>query len=199
MAEISRSKLNDDLASLLPKAGLSGEAAALVAGLAGTGAAVEALAAAPAGLLVDATRLIAHALPRREAVWWACMCARSSLPPESLLDADRAAIEAAEAWVRSPTDELRRAAFAHAEAGGFSSPEACAAVGAFWSGDSMAPVGQPAVPPPAHVAGAAVAGSVALASVRQQPERRHDRLRSYLQSAYDISRGGPGRLPLEAP
>lgn len=198
MAETARNKLNEDLASLLPNAGLSGEAAPLLVGVANTGAAVEALASASAGLLVDATKLFAHALPRREAVWWACMCARSTLPPESLPDADRAAIEAAEAWVRSQTDELRREAFAHAEAAGFSSPEAWAAVGAFWSGDSMAPVGQPAVPPPAHVAGAAVAGSVALASVRRLPEKRHDRLRSYLRSAFDISRGGPGRLPLEA-
>lgn len=194
---MARTKLNEDLAALLPKAGLSGEAAPLLAGVAATGAALEALATAE--LLVDATRLIAHALPRREAVWWACMCARSTLPPERLPDTDRAAIEAAEAWVRSQADEVRRAAFAHAEAAGFSSPEAWAAVGAFWSGESLAPLGQAAVPPPAHVAAAAVAGSVALASVRQQPERRHDRLRAYLSSAYDISRGGPGRLPLEVP
>lgn len=197
MAESARSKLNDDVQALLPKAGLSVDSAPILAGVADTGAALEALAGV--GLLVDASRLIAHALPRREAVWWACMCARSTLPPESLPDADRAAIDAAEAWVRSQTDELRRAAFAHAEAAGFSSPEAWAAVGAFWSGDSLAPLGQAAVPPPAHVAAAAVAGSVALASVRTKPERRHDRLRTYLQSAYDISRGGPGRLPLEVP
>jgi len=29
------------------------------------------------GALTDAVRVAAHALPRREAVWWACMCARA--------------------------------------------------------------------------------------------------------------------------
>lgn len=195
MGDRARTKLSDDLAALLPKVGLAPEAMAHVAGLPGTQAAADALAAA--GLLVEATRLIAHALPRREAVWWACMCARSTLAAATLTPDDHAAIEAAELWVRAQTDESRRAAFAHAEKAGFNTPEAWAGVGAFWSGDNMAPVGQPPVAPPPHTAAAAVAGSVALASVRHAPERREDRLRAFLGSARDIAAGGPGRLPSE--
>ena len=190
----TQTKLSPDLAALLPKAGLAGPALAIAAGAAGTEAALAVLE--QNGKLVEATRLMAYALPRREAVWWACMCARHVTPP-ALLDDDRAAIEAAELWVRSQTDESRRTAFEYAGRAGFNTPEAWAAVGAFWSGDSLAPVGQGAVAPPAHVAAAAVAGAVALASVRD-PARRIERLTRFLASARDIAVGGSGRLPAEA-
>jgi hypothetical protein len=195
MSAPHKTKLRQDLAAVLPKAGLGAAALALVAGATGAEAAISALEAA--GQLVEATRLVAHALPGREAVWWACMCARHT-PPATLLDDDRAAIEAAETWVRTQTDEVRRRAFDFAGRAGFNSPEAWAAVGAFWSGDSLSPLGQAAVSPPAHVAATAVAGAVALASVRVYPERRLDRLARFLSSARDIAVGGPGRLPVES-
>src|SRR5213080_3041319 len=46
----------------------------------------------------DAVRFLAYALPKREAVWWACLCTRavagSNLPPKIA-----AAVQAAEKWV----------------------------------------------------------------------------------------------------
>ncbi len=150
-----------------------------------------------AGFLIEATRLLAQALPKREAVWWACMCARH-VPQPDPPEADIKALEAAEHWVRRQTDELRREAMAHAQESGFGTPECWAAVAAFWSGDSMAPPGQPAVPPAPHLAGRAVAGAVALASVRTQPERATPRLRNFLASGREIAAGGPGRLAPEA-
>ena len=65
-----------------------------------------------AGFLTEATRLVAHALPKREAVWWACMCVSHTAPPD-LPSIDRAAREAAEEWVRQQTDKSRRLAFDH--------------------------------------------------------------------------------------
>jgi hypothetical protein len=50
------------------------------------------------GLFKDATRLLAYALPKREAVWWAVLCVREvvgPLPPEPVI----AGLRAAEAWV----------------------------------------------------------------------------------------------------
>jgi hypothetical protein len=145
----------------------------------------------------DAARLAAHALPKREAVWWACMCARA-VPLPNLPEADAAALAAAEAWVRKPSDDaLRRAAMDVAQKTGFRSPEAWAAVGAFWSGGSMAPEGQPDVAPPDHLTGVAVSGAVVLAAVRQRPEKAQERLARFLTAARDIAGGGAGRMAPE--
>jgi hypothetical protein len=148
------------------------------------------------GLLSESVRLLAHAMPRREGVWWVCMCARHTAPPE-LPPADLAALEAAELWVRRPSDENRRAAFQRAEEARFGTPEAWACVAAFWSGESMSPLGQPAVPPAPHLGGMAIAGAVALAAVRQMPDHQAARLASFIASARDIAGGGSGRLPAE--
>ena len=173
---------------------LPAEATATIHDSADVAAAVDRLEAG--GFLLEATRFVAHALPKREAVWWACMCAAHTAPAD-LPDADRRAREAAEDWVRQQGDKPRCAAWSLAEASGFGSPEAWTAVAAFWSGDSMAPEGQPAVPPAPHLAGAAVAGAVALAAIRGDVTRQQARLRRFLESGRNIAAGGPGRLPAE--
>jgi hypothetical protein len=183
-----------DLAALAPHLALGPDAAAAIQGCPQVPDALVRLEAT--GFLIEATRLVAHALPRREAVWWACMCAIHTAPPD-LPEADRVAREAAEDWVRQQTDKSRRIAWDRAQASGTGTPEAWAAVAAFWSGDSMSPEGQPAVPPAAHLAGTAAAGSVALAAVRGDVTRREARLRRFLESGRNIAAGGPGRLPAE--
>lgn len=176
--------------TVLERAELTPDAAKVVEGRADVPAALAALL--DAGLLNDAARLVAHALPKREAVWWACMCARATEtePPP----ADAESLAAAEAWVRKPEEPHRRQAMAKAEAAGFRSPEAWAAIGAFWSGGSMAPEGQPVVPPGDHLTGLAVAGAVALAAVRKHPEKADATLRAFLAGAVDIAGGGAGRI-----
>src|SRR5512143_4369252 len=68
------SKISGDFAHLLPHLQLDEQGKA---SLDGCHDAIEALARLEqAGLLIEATRLVAHALPAREAVWWACACSR---------------------------------------------------------------------------------------------------------------------------
>lgn len=189
-------KLAVPLAPLLPRLDLDGDGQAAIAGADSAGLAAERLIAA--GRLQDAVKVVAHALPKREAVWWSCMCARA-VPDAALPDADRAAIEAAEGWVRRPDEPARRAAAAAAEKTAFATPEAWTAMGAFWSGGSMSPEGQPVVLPAEHLTGTAVAGAVMLAGVRHQPERHKERLTRFLASARDIAAGGAGRLQPEEP
>ncbi len=148
-------------------------------------------------MLLEAARLCAHALPAREAVWWAARCAGATAP-DDLPAADRDACALAEVWVRKPGDAVRREAMARAQETGFLSAEAWTAVAAFWSGDSMAPPDQPAVPPAPHLLGTAVAGSVILASVRPSAERQAERLARFVASAQDIALGGAGFLEKEA-
>ncbi len=184
------------LATVIGRAALPPEAETALQGCADVGDALTRLEAG--GFATEAVRVLAHALPKREAVWWACMCALSTAPAD-LPEADRAARETAELWVRQQKDEQRRAAFARAEAGGFQTPEAWSAVAAFWSGDSMSPPDLPAVPPAPHLTGTAVSGSVALAAVRGDVKRQPARLKRFLESGRNIAAGGPGRMPPEEP
>jgi hypothetical protein len=185
-------KLATPLEPLLPQLDLPSEALAVLKGALTAAEGLQLLEAA--GFGSEAARLTAHALPKREAVWWACMCA-VAIPQVGLSSADEAARAAAEAWVRQPTDDgLRYNAWEQAQVTGFKTPEAWAAVAAFWSGASLSPAGQPVVPPGPHLTGVAVSGAVLLASVRGRPERAPERLQRFLAAGRDIAAGGAGRL-----
>lgn len=190
------SKLAIPLEPILPRLELDAAAQQLLQGVADAATGIARLQ--EAGRMTDAARITAHALPKREAVWWACMCARATPDPKHTPNDDKA-LDAAEAWVRRPDEAVRRAAMKAAEAAQFNSSEAWAAVGAFWSGGSMAPEGQIVVPPAEHLTGSAVTGAVLLASVRVTPEKQAERIARYLGSAQDIAVGGAGRLDREAP
>lgn len=182
------------LAPVLPHVSLDPERRIEVEACADVAAALRLLESG--GDLVGGVTLAAHALPKREAVWWACMCARA-VPSSRPSGADIAALEAAELWVRRPEEAQRRACMAAAQAGRFDSPEAWAAVGAFWSGGSMSAPETPTVAPPEHLTGAAVAGAVRLASVREKPQLTAQRLALFLKSAHEIAAGGAGRMAPE--
>ncbi len=143
--------------------------------------------------LDEAVQFMAFALPKREAVWWACLCARSQVKdstPASVV----AALGAAEGWVYRPTEENRRAAMDRAHAIPIDSPSAWAAIAAFWSGGSLGPPNQPAVPPAPHLSGVAVAGAVTLAAVQSDPALADQKRRRYIEIAVDLANGGSGRI-----
>jgi hypothetical protein len=185
----------DDLATLLRRAALSEDGAACVAGCSDVAQALERLESS--GFAAEAVRVLAHALPKREGVWWACVCAAHTTPPD-LSEADELARLSAEQWVRQQKDALRRDAMTHAEAGGFMSAEAWSAIAAFWSGDSLAPPGAPPIAPLPEQTGTAVAAAVTLASVRGDGKRFTERLQRFLESGRDILSGGTGRMAPEA-
>ncbi len=184
-------KLRRELDAILAMAKLAPEPASLLRGCPDTEAGLNRLQAS--GDLISAARLGAFALPRREAVWWASMCVLHTAP-NGQPEIEVRTREAGELWVRQQDDASRRTAMELARQAGFSVPEAWVAVAAFWSGDSMAPLGQPAVPPAPHLAGTAVAGAVALAAVRGNPSRQTARLERFLTGLRNIAGGGAGRL-----
>ncbi len=140
-----------------------------------------------AGLHADAVQFLSQALPRNEGVWWACVCLRqanlAAQPPAAL------AVQAAERWVASPSEENRRAAFAAAEKADLGTPAGCAALAAFWSGGSLAPPEVPAVPPPDHLTGKGVAAAVMLAVVKAEPPRIAERWRQFLALGSEVASG----------
>jgi hypothetical protein len=146
-----------------------------------------------AALWTDAIRFLAFALPKREAVWWACVAARTAFGPTPL-DGEEACVAAAEEWVYRPSDEARRAVFPLAEKVGFKSPSGYAGLAAFWSDGSLAPPDQPPVPPDEKLCPTAVAAAVLLAAVVREPHKAQAKYRTLLASGLDIANGGNGRI-----
>jgi hypothetical protein len=183
-----------NFAAVVKHATLPPEAAPILAGCTDVTDALDRLEAA--GMASEAVRVLAQALPKRECVWWACVCAQSNAPAD-LPEPDRQAREAAELWVRQQKDEHRRRAFDHAEVNGFQSPEAWAGAAAFWSGDSISTPDLPPIPPPPHLTGTATAAALALAAIRGGGALQPMRLKRFLESGRDIAAGGPGKLTPE--
>jgi hypothetical protein len=136
----------------------------------------------------DAIRLVAQSLPKRQAVWWACLCVRK-VAGASPADGTLAALGAAEAWVIDPSEENRRAALPAAEAAGYGTAAGCAAAAAFWSGGSLAPPNLPAVPPGEHLSAHGAASAVMLAAVATEPEKAPEKSREFLRLGVEIDEG----------
>jgi hypothetical protein len=169
-----------------------------VAAASGADLAAAARALVAAGMTGDAVSVLGQALEKRAAVWWACRAAQNEPAPEpaaagpaarGLLAAEAAALAAAESWVREPDAAKAHAAFAAAHAAGMASPAACAALAAFFAGDSIAPIGGTAVPPPDHVAGLVSAGAVQLAAVRHRPDVAPQTLAAFVDRGFAIAAG----------
>lgn len=143
----------------------------------------------------DAVRFLAHALPAREGVWWACVVA--SLAP--LSKGEVQCLDRAEAWVYAPSDPLRRACLPAAEALAFQGAAAYAALAAFWSGGSIGPEGGPDVLPSPQLAPIGVGASLLLAAAAGDPAQADDTFRDILVRGIDIASGGNGRLAGDRP
>jgi hypothetical protein len=139
-------------------------------------------------LHADAARFLANALPKREAVWWACLCAEQILGPEPV-PAEGAAVKAARSWAIDPSDENRRAAFTAAEAAKLGTPAGCAALAAFLSGGSLAPPTLTAVPPAEHLTAELVGSALAIAAVIKEPEKAAEKYAVFLKFGLEVAEG----------
>ena len=153
------------------------------------------------GFHADAVQFLAHALPKREAVWWSALCAGQVLGPEPAPKAV-AALEAAKAWVIDPKDENRRASFPAAEAAEMGTPAGCTAAAAYFSGGSLAPANLPTVAPAEHITASLVASALILSAVIKEPEKAAEKYASFLQTGLEIASGvqtWPGASAEHAP
>lgn len=108
----------------------------------------------------DAVDFIAHALPKREAVWWGCLCLWHT-SSASLSGPERQALRAAVVWVLNPTDAHRQAAEGPA-AKVPARPAGMIAAAVVRSGGSLLPADQPRVEPTPGMTGDAVAAGLHL-------------------------------------
>jgi hypothetical protein len=137
-------------------------------------------------LFEDAVRFLAHALPKREAVWWAWVCARRTAGAEPAPKI-KTSLEATEKWIAQPNDGNRRAAMQAAETAEFKTAAGCAGLAAFFSGGSLGPPDVAPVPPGEHLTAKAVAGAVILAAVATEPEKAAEKFRAFLQQGLDVA------------
>lgn len=185
---------------------LSPEPAARI--LAGVGATLETPVAAPARALVpevlaelaakgatgDMLLLLAHALPPREAVWWACLSARDLVGGR----AAPAPLAAAEAWVLKPGPETRARARAALEGAHHLDDTSLCALAASMADGTLGPGELDDHPaPPGAVAGAAL--GLAILSMFRDPERSAAQGGWLVARALDIARGGSGTVPAPGP
>jgi len=137
---------------------------------------------------VDAFDFLAHALPKREAIWWACLSVRHAQGP-ALPAKEFAALKAAVEWVLEPDEPNRRAAQAAGEAADFRAPAGCAALAVYGSGGSLGPAIFPDVPPGPYMTAQAVSGSITMASAVGDPGAMPDLRRDLVELGIAVAEG----------
>lgn len=142
-----------------------------------------------AGREADARKLLAHALPKRRALWWGCLCAwdglRGKAQPQEL-----AALECVIDFIHHPGEEHRRAAQSARRGLRPSSPAGTLAAAAFFSTGSISvPGAQTPIAPPEHLTGQLVGVAVYLAAAIREPARYKLHQRHYLALGEEIARG----------
>lgn len=136
-------------------------------------------------LHADAIRYMAHALLNREAVWWACLCARAAEADalESMQAEHRQALGAAVRWVLEPTEAHRQAAGRSVAPAGTRSPAGAVARAAAFALGQPEPSGPGNTPPNPILAARMAAASVLLAA------KSSDRLRGFITIGLDVAYG----------
>lgn len=138
------------------------------------------------GKFLDALRLRAYLLTKREAVWWGYLCVREDLD-QPLPGAQIAALEAAATWVADPDEKNRRAAEERAAALKYSGVGATLALSAFWSDGSIAPEGNPEVRPDERLTSQGVAAALISAAYHGDATKATSRIHSFLNRGKEIA------------
>jgi hypothetical protein len=138
------------------------------------------------GNVKDAVTFCAYLLPRREAVWWACGCARALLGDISRSQA--AGLLAAEAWVHTPTNELRRAALEIGVDGDNNDPLTWLALAAGWSGGSLISHPQIQTPVPPYMTARATRFAVLLSAHTLKRDQRPAHLQACVAEGIKLAK-----------
>jgi hypothetical protein len=139
-------------------------------------------------LIMEGLQFMVYALPKREAVWLACLAARGA---PSKTKEDSAALTAVEKWVFEPNAETHQPLKAVAEATGMSTPSGMAAAAGNWADGSLTSVGV-SVPPPDGLTPKAVLSAILLAVSQSHPDDPVEGYRILLNKAINIADGGSG-------
>ncbi len=135
---------------------------------------------------------LAHLLPRREATWWAIQCVRAMLGA----GADDEALRAADAWVRTPEEDTRRAALAAYNGRDPKAPTTWLAYAAGWSGGSVTGPDKDPMPAPPGACAMGAQTAVILAACAGDPLGVVDRLKACAEAGVRFAEGGDAKVQL---
>jgi hypothetical protein len=137
----------------------------------------------------DAVTFCAYLLPRREAVWWACKCARA---PLGHIAEDRAAgLLAAEAWVGEPDDERRQAALELGTNGHCDDPLTWVALAAGWAGGFLVSSPHHSIPMPQYMTARATRTSILISALAVNRDQRQAWLQACVADGVRLAEEGP--------
>jgi len=144
---------------------------------------------------IDAILFLAYLLPRREAIWWARQCVGAILEARG----DDEALRAADAWVRAPEEERRRAALAIGAAGDQDRPTTWLALAVGRSGGSVSAADQKPIVPPPSACAQAVNAAIVLAICRQDPRTIGAWVSACVEAGVRFAEGGEARVAAPRP
>ena len=137
---------------------------------------------------LDAIRLRAFLLPKRDAVWWGCISVRDEI--ENDLDpAQTAALGAAVQWVTDPTEENRRAAEDASNSVKNQGSGGMLALAAFWSEGSVGPPSAPHVPADDRLVCQGVSAALITAAYTGDADKAPARLQAFLDKGKLVAAG----------
>lgn len=138
----------------------------------------------------DAISLLAYALGRREAVWWAAQSVRllARIAPGQ----EDAPLQAAEAWVRDPDDLGRRDALRLGMSGNHRLATTWVALAAGWSGGNIGPHAQAVVPATPEMTPKAVRTAILVALATVSARDRGLRLQASVDIGMPLMRPRDG-------
>lgn len=139
-------------------------------------------------LFADAILFMAHFLPKREAVWWGCLCVEYA-GKGKLSPVEEAALGGAVRWALEPSEANRRAAQTLGKAAKPSSPAGSVALAAFWSGGSISLPDLPEVPPTPRQSAQAVHAAIKIAATHVPPDQKNACQRQFLALALEVANG----------
>jgi len=141
----------------------------------------------------DVISVIAHALPPREAVYWACLCVRDVLDQNTMSE-DLRAIKAAEQWVIKQSESDRMLNHQIAEDLDYTTASAWVSNAVFWSGGNISTDKNAKVEPPEGIFGKAISGAINLASATEDGKKTEQIKKQFIKRGINIAQGGKGDI-----
>jgi hypothetical protein len=141
----------------------------------------------------DAISVIASALPRREAVWWACVCSRK-MPAMAGDESDKKALDAAEKWVFKPSDKSRSESFRLVQESTSASAGTLAALAVACSDSKLGIGGDQEIMMDSSFFPQIIAASVLTAAGDEAGEPVEDQFSLFIKIGENIAKGGNGHV-----